>query len=175
MKFYKVYKKVLKWKEIGQINYKWNLPILIDNKYNVLVGNSLKDILPDEVIVVITNYNPTLEETLYYVENKVVEENSEDRFNVINYEIREYFKELRKPPIETISLFDEIKETRTINSEIYRMPPEDDYKGHGRNYDVEEDIQMYLWEEATEKQKEKTKKNKFDEIQIDTEIMKELL
>ena len=156
MKIYKIKKSELKWQEMNQIKYKWNLPILIDDEFNVMLGNSLKDSLGDDIYVFIYNHNDKLKENLYYIESKVVEENSIKRFNAIYSEVYGYINELRKDRYESISLFD-FKENGIITEDNYEKPAEDDYKGHGRKYDDEEVEEI------------------MEEFELDEDILKELL
>lgn len=173
MKIYKVKKNMLKWKEINQISFKWNLPILIDNEFNVLAGNCLNNYLSNDILVVIVNKNEVLEKNLYYIEQKVIEENSEKRFHTIYSEVLGYFNELRKPEVEQVTLFDEIKEKGIISEDNYILR-KDSFKSHGPKKN--EDYQIYLWEEESkEVSKQPRIKKNYETIEIDMEIMKEIL
>lgn len=171
MKFYTIHKDALKWKEMPQITYNWNLPILVNTEYEVIVGNSLKDSLPDNIFIVIcdNNQRETLFQALYDIELKIAEENNSDRINQLYIEFRSFFKEVRKPKIETIELFN-IKEDRCITEELYIEPPPYDFNKHGKGKVLFNDGNLLLEEflEAVEKGKE-------PEIEIDLEILKELL
>lgn len=171
MKIFKIKKSQLTWKPMEQFNYKWILPILVNHKREVIAGNSLYDSLNDEIMICVIEKNQMLEDTLYYVESKVVEEGKIERVGKIDCELRGYFKELRKPETEQLSLFEEPKEYRCISEENYKRPNAEITYSHGRKVDSEE-YQLYLFEEYIEK---KINKNEFDEIEVDLEILKELL
>lgn len=171
MKIFRINKNQLKWKEMNQINYNWKLPILVNHKREVIAGNSLYDILPENIIICVIEKNQLLEDNLQYIEEKVVEENKVERFGTIDSEIREYFKELRKPPSEQLSLFDDIKDNRCISEENYKRPNAEITYSHGRKNDVI-DYQLYLLDEEIA---EKEIKSSLDEIEVDLEILKELL
>ena len=170
MDFYRVSKNKLKWKEIQQLDYKWKLPILIDTDLNVILGNSLKDILPDNIIIVqMDNHQrEVLFQALYDIEEKIAEENSEDRLNQIQMKLREFFIEIRKPVVEYMNLFD-IKETRCVSVDNYIEPPPYNFDKHGKG--------KILFNEGNVLLEEFLEKIESDEpeIEIDMEILKELL
>lgn len=171
MKFYRIAKSNLKWKECPQVSYKWNLPILIDTENNVIIGNSLKDSLSDSIIVVVMDNHKrdVLFQALYDIETKIAEENSENRLNQIYTSINNFFREVRKPVVEQVTLFDDVREDRIITPEIYSEPPAYDFDKHGKS--------KVLYNEGyvlTEEFLEKLEKGEPD-IEIDLEIMKELL
>ena len=68
MKFYKVKKSQLKWCNMQQVAYNWKLPILVDNEMTVLAGNSIKDKLNDDIIVIIVNKWDIMQEALFEME-----------------------------------------------------------------------------------------------------------
>ena len=170
MDFYRVSKNKLKWKEIQQLDYKWKLPILIDTDLNVILGNSLKDILPDNIIIVqMDNHQrEVLFQALYDIEEKIAEENSEDRLNQIQMKLREFFIEIRKPVVEYMNLFD-IKETRCVSVDNYIEPPPYNFDKHGKG--------KILFNEGNVLLEDFLEKIESDEpeIEIDMEILKELL
>lgn len=168
MKIYKVKKSRLTWRDIPQIDYKWILPIICDKDFNVLAGNCLKESLSDDIFVIVIDTNPILTEDLYYIEDRIAEEGSEIRVGKIDSELRDYFKELRKPPMEQLTLFDEIREYGLITPENY-IKRRDQFRSHGRI--KESDLQLKLIEFEDEINNNK----KDDNIIIDLEILKELL
>ena len=170
MKFYKCSKSQLKWKEMPQIQYNWSLPILVDTELNVIVGNSLKDSLYDSIIIVQmdNNQREPLFQALYDIETKIAEENSLERINMIDVELRDFFKEVRKPVLETISLFD-IREDRCITPETYIEPPPYDFNKHGKGKQLFNEGNV-LMEEFLERIESGA-----PEIEIDLEILKDLL
>lgn len=168
MKFYKCSKSVLKWKEMPQISFKWNLPILVDSDLNVIAGNSLKDCLPDTIIIVKmdNNQREVLFQALFDIETKIAEENSEERMNLLYIRMRDFFIEVRKPAYETYELFT-ITENRCITPELYNEPPPYDFNKHGKHIDANDSY--ILFEEFIEKNETES------DIEIDMEILKELL
>lgn len=156
------------------MKYNWNLPILVNDKLEVVVGNCLKDSLNDEVLIIMIDKNDLLEENLFYMESKIVEENSEKRINVIYCEIREYLREYRKPKVENISLFEEPKNTNLITEENYIIR-KDQFKSHGYKKN-EEDYQLRLIEFEDEVIKSvSNSRAEFFDFEVDYEILKELL
>lgn len=168
MKIYKFRKSDLIWKEMPQISYKWILPILVNHKREVIAGNSLKDSLPEELLIAVIEKNQILEDNLFYIESKVVEENNPKRIGTFDFELREYFKELRKPETEQLSLMNDVKEYGLISEENY-LVRRDTFKSHGPKKE-EDDYQLLLFEEPSEEIKKV-----IDEIEVDLEILKELL
>lgn len=170
MKFYKCPKNILEWQEMPQLQYKWNLPILVNTEKKVIIGNSLKDSLPDNIIVVVidNNQRETLYQALHDIELKIAEENSVDRLNQIYTAIHGFFKEVRKPVIEYIELF-RLEENRCITPETYIEPPPYDFNKHGKGKILYNEG-FVLMDEFLEKAESKE-----DLIEIDMEILKELL
>lgn len=170
MKFYRCNKSILKWKEIKQLQYKWTLPILVNDELEVVIGNSLKDSLPDNIIIVKmdNNQREVLFQALYDIETKIAEENSEERLNLLQVELQQFFNEVRKPVVEYMDLFP-MKEERIITPELYIEPPPYDFNKHGKGK-VLFNEGCVLMEEFLEKS------DKSDpEIEVDLEILKELL
>lgn len=172
MNLYMIPKQMLKWKDIIQLDYHWKMPILIDKDYNVILGNSLKDKLPDKVMVVVCHNTDRelLFQSLYEIELAVAEENNEKRINKIQVEIRDFFRETKKEKVEYMDLFS-IKEDREVTPENYIEPPQYNFNKHGKGRDLFNENNL-LFEEFMEV--EKTKEKECD-IEIDMEIMKELL
>lgn len=177
MKIFRCNKNALKWKEIPQLNYKyeWNLPILVNDELSVVVGNSLKDLLPDEIFIIQIPKNDLLEENLFYMESKVVEENSERRIGIIHRELRDYFRELRKSKIEYEALFEDIKNKELITEENY-IVRHDQFKSHGYKK-IEEDYQLYLpgFEEEIKKEMSTSRIAELFDFEIKYELLEELL
>lgn len=179
MNFYKVGKSRLTWKEMVQVNYPWKLPILIDTDLNVVLGNSLKDSLPDSIIVVQMDNNQRefLIQELTDIEEKVAEENSNERIVLIEAQLREFFKRVRSQKFKWEPLF-QYKETACITPETYIEPPEYNFNKHNNREELMYNAGRYLSEELSElmKPEENGKvKEMPPEIEIDLEIMKELL
>lgn len=156
MKFYKCSKKILNFSDMTQITgYDWNLPILIDINRNVLLGNSLKDSLPEEVYVVIYHYdNETLRKALWNIENGVAVENSKERIHLIITKLRNFFRDVRKPKIEQMSLID-YKDESLISEENYILMENSFIKDNHAKRKKQEPVE--------------------EEFEIDDEILKELL
>ena len=170
MKIYKCSKDILKWKEMPQIQYKWILPILVDTDLNVIVGNSLKNSLSETIYIVYTDNNnrEVLFQALYEIEEKIALENSIDRLNMIQMELKQFFREVRKPFLETIELFS-VREDTCVTPENYIEPPVYNFNKHGKQEALLNDGYLLLEEFL-----EKPNKEEYD-IEIDMEILKELL
>ena len=171
MDFYRIHKNLLKWTEMPQVSYKWILPILVDNNFNVIAGNCLKDCLGNEIIcVIIDNYDrDILFESIRDIETKIAEENSDKRLDAVFTQLYNFFKEVRKPKVESISLFN-VKEEGLITEENYIEPPAYDFNKHGKEKPLFNEG-FVLSEEFTEK----IVNSKEPEIEIDLEILKDLL
>jgi len=171
MEFYKTEKSNLNFQDMPQIIYKWNIPILVDNNLNVILGNSLKDCLSDKVFLVIVDSfdREVLFDALKEIELKIAEENSKERIEMIYAEIYNFFKEVRKPKIETVSLFS-YQEAEEITEETYVEPPAYDFNKHGK-VKLQFNDGCVLSEEFIEK----VVNGKEVDIEIDMEILKELL
>lgn len=170
MKIFKCKKSALFWKSINQLSYKWELPILINTENEVILGNSLFSLLPEYIFVIVIEKNQLLEDDLLYIEQKIVEENSDKRIGIIDFEIRNYLKYLKRPRHQNECLFSDIKETGIISSENY-IVRKDNFKSHGPK--KEEDINNNLFPLFDIDEKEV--KTKQVEIEVDLEILKELL
>ena len=170
MKFYRCSKDSLKWSEMPQIEYKWNLPILINTEMQVVLGNSLKDSLPSSIIVIQMDNNnrEVLIQALHDIETRIAEENSINRIDRLYVEISSYLKEVRKPFTEQIELFT-IKETDFITPENYIETPPYDFNKHRHDDSLYNEGNVLL-EEFLEKVE-----GKEPEIEVDLEILKELL
>jgi len=170
MKFYKCDKNILKWKDMPQVTYKWNLPILVNTELEVVAGNSLKDSLPSSIIVVKmdNNQRDVLFQALFDIETRIAEENSEDRLNQLYTKFNEFFKEVRKPVVEYMELFS-LQENGCITPDNYIEPPPYDFNKHGKHKELFNEG-CVLMEEFLEK----IEKGEPD-IEIDMEILKELL
>lgn len=173
MKFYRCSKSLLAWKEMPQVSFKWNMPILIDPEKNVICGNSLKDSLPDTLIVIMmdNNQREQLFESLYNLEECVAKENSLERYESAQSEVKRYLFLARRPRYESIELFP-FKETLCITSETYIEPPAYDFNKHRIQEQNLYNGGCYLSEEFAE---EIISKETESEIQVDLEILKELL
>jgi len=154
MKFYKINKEALKFTDMPQVDYKWDLPILIDNDYNVIAGNCLKDKLIGQVLVIIINNEDreVLFDSIKFIEQKIAEENSVDRLNAIYTDFHTFFREVRKPVYEQGNLF-EFKDTGFITEENYIEPPAYNFEKHNNS----------------------KKNDETEEFEIDVEMLKELL
>lgn len=175
MKVYKCAKSFVKWKEFPQLNFNWKLPILIDDDMNVVLGNSLKDALPDQIFVIKmdTNRRQVLFDALAEIETRLVEENSEIRITQLQDTLRDYILNSRKKNYQSEPLF-QFKETECITPENYVEPPPYNFNKHSSKADLlinggnllsEEFYQMFAGEEKSDE----------PAIEIDLEIMKELL
>lgn len=154
MKFYKMKKSSLNFTEMNQLNYKWKYPILIDESNNVYLGNSLKESLSDEVIVIIIKENQMLKDDLIYIESKIVEENSEKRIRTIENEVYNYIMATRKPIYKEEKLF-HYEDKGLITEENYIKMENSFRKHNGRISEDEEEI--------------------IEDFEIDMEVLKDLI
>lgn len=113
------------WQDMKQIDFKFNLPLLINRRGEVLLGNCLKKQITKKksypvIIVEIDNY---MGQILKDLELTVVEENSIERYHAIQKELKVYINSFNIG-FEIISLFDneELKENGLITEENYIRP-----------------------------------------------------
>lgn len=160
MKIYRIDKSLLKWREVPQINYPWNLPIFVNEDMEVVAGNFLKDALPDKIMFfIIKNQFKGAIEAISYLEDLIIEENNLGRINELYVLLRKYLYNIKYPE-EFVPLFD-YKETDILT--------EDNYKKPNFAFNKKEKVKIelcYLIE---------TEEQKSDDIVIDMEILKELL
>lgn len=113
------------WHDIQQIDFKFKLPLLINRRGEVLLGNCqkqhvLKKQFQDVVVVQMDDYIvPILKD----LELAVVEENSVERYHAIEKEMRSYLNSFNQD-YELLSLFDdeELRENGLITKENYIRP-----------------------------------------------------
>lgn len=151
MKFYKVKKSQLKWCNMQQVAYNWKLPILVDNEMTVLAGNSIKDKLNDDIIVIIVNKWDIMQEALFEMEEALSkEENWKYWYDSAERKLRRYF-EIERKGDNQLSLFD-YKNYEMITEENYIKPKAYDFEKHNvksHNENVEEvDIDLSILEEG---------------------------
>lgn len=129
------------WFEMEQINYQFTLPLLIDRRGYVLLGNSVKKqhIHKEKIDVVVISVDDYLKDILYEIEKTVVKENKLERYIEIEKELSQYLREFNKG-YELISLFDdeEIKEYGLITNENFIMPPPYNFKKNSNKNNDEE-------------------------------------
>ena len=177
MKFYRCSKSLLNFKEMKQFSFNWKLPILVDHNKNVILGNSLKDSLPNTIIVIVVDGNgrEPLFEALFEVEEKVVEEHDPQRLVTLQGELRQYLYQARKVEYEYEPLFSH-KETACITPETYIEPPPYEFNKHGRTKDdIFNDGNLLSEEFYQFFESEKPIKEKEPAIKVDMELLKELL
>lgn len=173
MKFYRCSKSLLNWREMPQVPFKWKMPILIDSEKNVVCGNSLKESLPDSIIVVMmdNNQREALFEGLFNLELSVANECSLERYDSAQSEVKEYLLLCRKPKYESVELFP-FKETLCITPENYVEPPPYNFNKHHSQENELYNGGFYLSEEFIE---EEILERRESDIEVDLEILKELL
>jgi len=115
------------------VNFKTDLPLLINDENKVILGNSLRDNydMLDLVKCVIIKKDIYLENSLLEIEIQVaIEEENEDRLYEIEKEMKSYLSSFYN--FEKLSLFDEseIRQTDIITKEIYKDPGDYDYIKH---------------------------------------------
>lgn len=118
----------LHFQEMKQIDFKLDIPILINNKCFVLLGNSVKNILGNDVKVISISANNYLNQCLFDLEKIIVDENNLERVYQFQEEISQYiYSELNN--IDKNSLF-EVKEYGLIDEAKYIKPPEYNFEKH---------------------------------------------
>lgn len=143
IKVYKVNPNRLTFKEMQQVDFNISIPILINEKKEVICGNCCKDmLLKRNIIEVIVLYgsNSFVENTLYNIETEVVKEDI-TRFYLIENDIKKYLRQ-ENNTIETISLF-EVKENNCIDESSFVKPPPYNFKKHKKK-DKTEEIDLHI-------------------------------
>jgi len=136
MKFNQKYVERTFWQlffneDIPTTEFKFDLPLLIDEKNKVISGNSLRnnyDML-DKVKCIVIKENSFLSNALADIEKEVILENSQDRFYEIQAELKKYLKSFSNNDYTKISLFDEslVIDKGFITEENYEKPVQYDY------------------------------------------------
>ena len=136
MKFSIETKEMVYWKltfnyECPQIEYKPNLPFLIDSNGLVLIGSSFrKHFNPlDMVPCILTEPDDYLTSSLWEIEKEIVLEESLERIYEIEKEVKKYLADF-KNPYESFTLFEDMPDDRLITKENYVDPGDYDYIKH---------------------------------------------
>lgn len=172
MKFHKIKKDNLKWKSMPQFDYKWNLPLLIDSDYNVLLGNSFKEVLPEEPTVFIINSWHYYETIFTKLEEEILSsDNPEFWLGQIE---RDIIKFVRNELIinDQKELF-KYKNRELLTEENYKKGGAYDFVKAKKIKEKVKDEQLKLIEFDDEDENEEESKDR--DYEIDMEIMKELL
>jgi hypothetical protein len=108
---------------IPTIPYKLNVPLLINQSKLVVLGNSLRDNIGDEIEVIEVPDDDYIISTLKLLELEVVEQ-EENTFYKIETEVKKYLRMFVGG--EEMSLFgeDELEEDRLITAHNFDSPPE---------------------------------------------------
>jgi hypothetical protein len=109
---------------IPTIPYKLNVPLLINQSKLVVLGNSLRDNIGDEIEVIEVPDDDYIISTLKLLELEVVEQ-EENTFYKIETEVKKYLR-MFVGGVEEMSLFgeDELEEDRLITAHNFNSPPE---------------------------------------------------
>lgn len=147
VKIYKVAPTRLSFKEMQQVDFNISIPILINEKKEVICGNCCKDVLLKREyirVIVLSKSNSFIEETLYNIEKEVAKEDVV-RFHLIEQDIEKYICG-ENNEVEKMSLF-EIKETRCINEDDFIKPPPYNFKKNKKKEkESEKDLHMSLFD-----------------------------
>lgn len=173
MKFYKIPKHLLKWVDMPMAPVKMRTPLLIDEEFNVLLGNSLKERNNDYEIAIVVKKWEYYKVVLPTLEKEILEDkDAEQWLYKIDKQVCDYLKD-EKIINEQISLFD-FKEASLLTEENYQRGGAYDFKKASSRHKDEIDDQLRLIVFEDDEQLERLKK-KEDDIKIDLEILKELL
>jgi len=136
MKFQIEFINILVWKlnfnlDVPCTDFKTDLPLLINEKNDVVLGNSLRKNygMMEEVKCIIIEQDKYLEKSLLDIELAVIEENSKDRYYAIEKELKKYLSDF-KNDFELISLFNIETEKDFITEENYLDPGDYDFTKH---------------------------------------------
>lgn len=137
-------KKDLVFYDTETVDYKPNIPLLIDPQNNVLVGNSVRNsFMPDEDIpCIVMDASEYDAESLYLLEDCVAKENNLERYSDINYNLKQYIAN-ESDKSENLVFFD-LKVLDRIIPENYIKPPP--YNFHKGRKEVEEDDSPTLFD-----------------------------
>jgi hypothetical protein len=136
MKFSIEIKEIVYWKltfnyDCPQIDYKPNLPLLVDTNGLVLIGSSFRKHFDplDMVSCILTEPDGYLTKSIWEIEKEIVLEQNINRIYEIESEFKNYLDEF-KNPYESFTLFDNIPDDRLITKENYIDPGDYDYIKH---------------------------------------------
>lgn len=121
-------------------DYNMKIPILVDNNYECVLGNSLQKKLNDDVDVIIFNPKNTFErKCLLEFENDLIKNITQEKILIIEKQINDYILRYENK-IEQISLFedDEFYENKCITEEIFDIPPEFKFKSKMNSKKIKE-------------------------------------
>lgn len=143
-KFYKIDIERLKFDEsFPTMDYdKWNLPILIDKDYNVLLGHMFRKNLKSPVLVIVMNdYIEQIKSFAPNLEEALCQENDPCRIELIKRDIKNYFYKCKEIELDRDipSLITDYRDERVITPENYRQPPEYNFKKHSNRTKNEPD------------------------------------
>lgn len=114
---------LLNFREVPQLSINIDVPLLIDEKLNVLIGNSLKNYFTNDVkCVLISNEIANhLRKWLNDLEDYLIEEKNIKRYHDIEIDIKEFLKEINSTKDDK-NLFSLNRETRTIEETDFDKP-----------------------------------------------------
>lgn len=155
MKFSVEYVTIKAWKlrfveDFIQTDFNWDLPLLIDDQNNVLLGNSnyskYDDLLQDVKCLIMKN-DSYLQTALSKIEFEIITEDNQQRFYDIQKELKDYLSQFNNQ-FESFSLFDLPPVEELITEENYEDPGDYDYIKHnvvdrGKNDEEVEDAGLF--------------------------------
>ena len=134
---------LLNYKEINKLPVKINVPLLIDENDNVLLGNSLKDYYRNEInincVIIKNSLAFRLEKWLYDLETYLIEENNIERYHNIESEIQNLLKLATSSDLND-NLFILSKETRTILDVEFDKPGKFKFKSSRKKEDEDDNL-----------------------------------
>jgi hypothetical protein len=121
----------------------WDLPILIDDDFNVLLGNLFRNNLPSKVLVIKADkYKEQIKDFALNLENALADENSFGRFEGIKKELKEYLSKSKhiEMNIDNFSLvdFNSCRDDEMISPDNYIQPSEYSFEKKKKNRKKEE-------------------------------------
>ena len=114
---------LLDFREVPQLPVKIDVPLLVDEQYNVLIGNSLKNYLVGDIKCVIINNEVAnhLRKWLSDLEDYLIEEKDIKRYHNIENDIQDFLKEVTSTKSDE-NLFSLNREVRTIEETDFDKP-----------------------------------------------------
>lgn len=172
MKIYKIPVDKLIWIEMPPCPVKMRVPLLIDEEFHVLLGNSLKGRSDTELVIIAKKWE-YYRDIFPVLEKEILEDkDAEQWLYKIDKQICDFIKDERIIN-EQLSLFD-FKERSLLTEDNYQRGGAYDFKKASSRHKDEIDDQLRLIEFADDETLERMKK-KEDNIKIDLEIMKDIL
>lgn len=131
---------LLNFKEMPQLPVNIDVPLLISERGDVLIGNSLKNYIVGDTRCVIINNELAdhLEKWLEDLEKYLIEENDMKRYHEIEKEVQDYLREANLTRIDD-NLFLLEREIRTIEETEFDKPGKFKFKKSRKKEDSKDD------------------------------------